>query len=78
MPEWGVKEDLVPGLEGGTFMWFLPDDAGTFSIRCAEYCGLDHSKMIGYVDVVSWYDEKTREYQNCDSDSGVAKQGGEY
>ena len=78
LPEWGVKEDLVPGLEGGTFMWFLPDDAGTFNIRCAEYCGLDHSKMIGYVDVVSWYDEKTREYQNCDSDSGVAKQGGEY
>ena len=53
LPEWGVKEDLVPGLEGGTMMWFLPDDPGTYDIRCAEYCGMDHSKMIGKVDVVS-------------------------
>ena len=76
LPEWGVKEDLVPGLEGGTLMWFMPDDPGTFNIRCAEYCGLDHSKMVGYVDVVSWFDEETREYQNCDADTGVKKEGG--
>ena len=76
LPEWGVKEDLVPGLEGGTLMWFMPDDPGTFNIRCAEYCGLDHSKMIGYVDVVSPYNEETREYQNCDADTGVKKEGG--
>ena len=73
LPEWGVKEDLVPGLEGGTMMWFLPDDPGTFNIRCAEYCGLDHSKMIGYVDVVSPI-ENGIEY--CDEDTGVKKQGG--
>ena len=46
LPEWGIKEDLVPGLEGGTVMWFMADDPGTFDIRCAEYCGLDHSKMV--------------------------------
>jgi heme/copper-type cytochrome/quinol oxidase subunit 2 len=73
LPEWGVKEDLVPGLEGGTMMWFWPDDPGTFNIRCAEYCGLDHSKMIGNVDVVA-------PIQNgldfCDVDSGVQKVGG--
>ena len=75
LPEWGVKEDLVPGLEGGTLMWFMPDDPGTFNIRCAEYCGLDHSKMIGYVDVVSPI-ENGIDY--CDVDSGVKKQGGSY
>ena len=73
LPEWGVKEDLVPGLEGGTMMWFWPDDPGTFNIRCAEYCGLDHSKMIGNVDVVA-------PVQNgldfCDTDTGVQKVGG--
>ena len=73
VPEWGIKEDLVPGLEGGTVMWFMADDAGTFPIRCAEYCGLDHSKMIGYVDVVSPISYGA-EY--CDDDSGVAKEGG--
>ncbi len=73
LPEWGVKEDLVPGLEGGTLMWFMADDPGTFDIRCAEYCGLDHSKMIGYVDVVSPI-ENGIDY--CDVDTGVKKQGG--
>ena len=76
LPEWGVKEDLVPGLEGGTVMWFMPDDPGTFNIRCAEYCGMDHSKMIGYVDVVAYFDKDTREFQNCDEDTGVTKEGG--
>jgi heme/copper-type cytochrome/quinol oxidase subunit 2 len=74
LPEWGVKEDLVPGLEGGTMMWFLPDDPGTYDIRCAEYCGMDHSKMIGKVDVVSPFIDGV--YTNCDEDSGIPKEGG--
>jgi len=73
LPEWGVKEDLVPGLKGGTLMWFLPDDPGTFNIYCAEYCGLDHSKMIGYVDVVAPI-QNGLDY--CDADTGVLKEGG--
>ena len=73
LPEWGIKEDLVPGLEGGTVMWFMADDPGTFNIRCAEYCGLDHSKMVGYVDVVSPI-EYGADY--CDEDTGVKKEGG--
>ena len=74
LPEWGVKEDLVPGLEGGTMMWFFPDDPGTYDIRCAEYCGMDHSKMIGKIDVVSPFIDGT--YTNCDEDSGLPKAGG--
>ena len=34
VPEWGMKEDFVPGLESGTTLGFIPDDAGTFPIRC--------------------------------------------
>ena len=67
LPEWGVKEDLVPGLESGTVMTFMPDDAGTFPIRCAEYCGLDHSKMIGNIDIVA------RDGATCEVDTGVKK-----
>ena len=73
VPEWGIKEDLVPGLEGGTVMWFMADDPGTFPIRCAEYCGLDHSKMVGYVDVVS---KVSYGADYCDEDTGVEKEGG--
>jgi heme/copper-type cytochrome/quinol oxidase subunit 2 len=67
VPEWGMKEDFVPGLEAGTTLYFMPDDAGTFPIRCAEYCGLQHSVMTGEVKVVA------RDNQTCDADTGVKK-----
>ena len=67
VPEWGMKEDFVPGLEDGTTLYFMPDDPGMFPIRCAEYCGLQHSVMTGQVMVVA------REGMTCDYDSGVAK-----
>lgn len=72
LPEWGVKEDLVPGLEAGTVMTFFPNDAGTFPIRCAEYCGLDHSKMIGNIDIVA------RDGKTCEVDSWTQRQGEGY
>ena len=67
--EWGMKEDFVPGLEGGTTLGFMPDDPGIFPIRCAEYCGMQHSIMTGEVMVVA------REGMNCDLDTGVKKSG---
>lgn len=67
LPEWGVKEDLVPGLEAGTVLTFIPDDAGTFPIRCAEFCGLYHSKMTGNIDIVA------RDGANCDVDTDIPK-----
>ena len=69
VPEWGMKEDFVPGLEAGTTLYFMPDDSGTYPIRCAEYCGLQHSVMTGQVQVVA------REGMTCDFDSGVKKSG---
>lgn len=69
VPEWGMKEDFVPGLESGTTLGFIPDDAGTFPIRCAEYCGMQHSIMTGEVMVVA------REGMTCDLDTGVKKSG---
>ena len=69
VPEWGMKEDFVPGLESGTTLGFIPDDAGTFPIRCAEYCGMQHSIMTGEVMVVA------REGLTCDRDTGVTKSG---
>ncbi|MBT4066924.1 MAG: hypothetical protein HOE76_06890 [Euryarchaeota archaeon] len=65
LQEWGMKEDAVPGLEGGTWMYVQPNDAGVFPIRCAEYCGQQHSVMNGQVEVVA------REGMTCDADFGV-------
>jgi len=69
LPEWGVKEDLVPGLESGTYMTIVADDPGTFPIRCAEYCGNQHSLMIGQVSIVA------AEGTDCSTDTGVKKSG---
>ena len=69
LPEWGMKEDFVPGLAAGTNIGFIPDDPGTFPIRCAEYCGMQHSIMTGEVMVVA------REGMTCDLDTGVKKSG---
>jgi heme/copper-type cytochrome/quinol oxidase subunit 2 len=77
LPEWGVKEDLVPGIEGGTYMTIMADDPGTYPIRCAEYCGNQHSLMIGEVTIVA------AEGMDCSTDTGVKKtddgsEGGAY
>ncbi|MGB1587590.1 MAG: hypothetical protein ACPHJD_02100 [Poseidonia sp.] len=77
LPEWGVKEDLVPGLETGTYMSIMADDPGTFPIRCAEYCGNQHSMMYGQVTIVA------AEGMDCKTDTGVKKttdgsSGGDY
>ena len=69
LPEWGVKEDLVPGIEGGTYMTIMADDPGTFPIRCAEYCGNQHSMMYGQVKIVA------AEGMDCSTDTGVKKSG---
>ena len=65
LQEWGMKEDAVPGLEGGTWMYVQPNEAGTFPIRCAEYCGKEHSLMKGQVEVVA------KEGMTGDADFGV-------
>lgn len=50
VPAFRVKEDAVPGIT--TKMWFIAQRTGIFEILCAEYCGLRHSYMVGYVKVV--------------------------
>jgi cytochrome c oxidase subunit 2 len=51
IPEMGQKQDLVPGIE--TNIVITPTRTGTFSLICAELCGLGHSTMRASVRVVS-------------------------
>jgi cytochrome c oxidase subunit 2 len=50
VPAFRVKQDAVPGKP--TSLWFKATKTGTFHIFCAEYCGAEHSKMIGSVTVM--------------------------
>jgi cytochrome c oxidase subunit II len=49
VPAFRVKQDVVPGKYTG--IWFKPTRTGEYHIFCAQYCGTQHSRMIGRVVV---------------------------
>ncbi|HVV01104.1 MAG TPA: c-type cytochrome, partial [Verrucomicrobiae bacterium] len=51
LPAFRVKKDVIPGYY--TKEWFEPTRVGTYHIFCAEYCGTQHSGMIGKVIVMN-------------------------
>ena len=50
VPAFRIKQDVVPGRY--TTAWFRPTRPGTYHLFCAEYCGTQHSGMIGQVVVM--------------------------
>ncbi len=50
IPEFRVKEDVIPSMY--TYLWFNAKHAGEYNIFCTEYCGKDHSHMLGKVRVL--------------------------
>jgi cytochrome c oxidase subunit 2 len=50
IPAFRTKTDVVPGRY--TVSWFKPIKTGTYHLFCAEYCGTQHSGMIGKVTVM--------------------------
>ena len=50
IPAFRVKYDVVPGRY--TTIWFEATQPGQFHLFCAEYCGTQHSGMIGQVVVL--------------------------
>ena len=50
IPAFRIKKDVVPGLY--TTMWFEATKVGEYHLFCAEYCGNQHSGMIGKVHVM--------------------------
>lgn len=50
IPAFRLKHDVVPG--SYQMFWFEPNKPGRYHIFCAEYCGTNHSQMIGWVTVM--------------------------
>jgi len=50
VPAFRVKHDVLPGRY--TDLWFEATKAGTYHLFCAEYCGTEHSGMVGEVIVM--------------------------
>jgi cytochrome c oxidase subunit II len=50
VPAFRMKQDVLPGRY--TMAWFHATKAGTYHLFCAEYCGTQHSGMIGDIVVM--------------------------
>jgi cytochrome c oxidase subunit 2 len=50
VPAFRMKQDVVPGRY--TVAWFHATKPGTYHLFCAEYCGTQHSGMIGSIVVL--------------------------
>ena len=72
IPAFRVKHDVVPGRLFS--VWFTATKPGRYHLFCAEYCGTEHSGMVGWVDVMT-----EKDYENWVSGGGsegsMAQQG---
>jgi cytochrome c oxidase subunit 2 len=50
VPAFRIKQDVLPGRY--TTLWFHATKAGTYHLFCSQYCGTEHSGMIGWVVVM--------------------------
>ncbi len=63
IPDFRVKREVIPGRY--TTVWFQATTPGTYHIFCTQYCGTNHSAMIGQVTVLTpddyqkWTQEST-------------------
>jgi cytochrome c oxidase subunit 2 len=51
VPEWGQKQDTVPGIH--PTLHITPDRLGRFPVICTELCGLGHAVMRTYAIVMT-------------------------
>jgi len=50
VPEFRIKQDVVPGRY--TVAWFRAIKPGSYHLFCTQYCGSQHSGMIGTIEVM--------------------------
>jgi len=50
VPAFRIKTDVLPGRYTET--WFRPTKTGTYHLFCSQYCGTNHSAMVGEVIVM--------------------------
>lgn len=63
VPDFLFKMDVIPGRQDKNHFTLTPNREGRFEGRCAELCGVYHSRMLFFVEVVSQeeFDQKMQE-----------------
>ena len=72
VPAFRLKQDVVPGRF--TRFWFTATQLGEYRLFCSEYCGSDHSAMVGVVTVMPAA-EYARWTQAGPPENGTIEQG---
>jgi cytochrome c oxidase subunit II len=72
IPAFRVKREAIPGRY--TTLWFEATTPGTYHLFCTQYCGTNHSQMIGDVVVMSPEDYK-RWLNSSTSGNSLAQDG---
>jgi cytochrome c oxidase subunit 2 len=63
IPDFRIKREVIPGRY--STMWFEATTPGTYHMFCTQYCGTNHSAMIGEITVLTpadykkWTEEST-------------------
>lgn len=80
IPALRLKRDVIPGTY--QYLSFTATKAGEYDIFCAEYCGLDHSKMLGKLivleksDFADWEDGVGKYAKGNGAKTGADKAAG--
>src|SRR6202000_905064 len=72
IPDFRVKREVIPGRY--STVWFQATTPGTYHIFCTQYCGTNHSVMIGEVTVLS-PDDYEKWTQQSTSGMSLAQNG---
>ena len=72
IPAFRVKREAIPGRY--TTVWFEATTPGTYHLFCTQYCGTNHSQMIGDV-VVMTPDDFKKWLQSSTSGDSLAQNG---
>ncbi len=72
LPDFRLKRDVLPGRYES--LWLRADKTGSYRLFCDQFCGTDHSYMVGKVVVMSGPDYQKWLEQNGTS-SGLVAEG---
>ncbi len=71
VPDFRLHKDLLPGRY--TITWFEATKTGRYNLFCSQYCGTNHSQMVGEVIVMEPGDFK--KWLNEGPDGSLASEG---
>jgi cytochrome c oxidase subunit 2 len=77
VPEFRVKQDVLPGVGMEREIRITPTEIGDYVVRCAELCGLEHAYMLADVRVLTQEDYQAWTEQQLASISSDPAERGE-